>query len=258
MYGIGGVVCTVLLERVQQQPMLVFLGGVVICTVVEYVGGSVCDRLFGTLSWDYRGKPLHLNGKICLQYSCCWGLLAGLIVYGLKPVIVGVVGRLDPNAGGAVLTAALALVLACVALTTAALVQARQRLDALLRDAGGLHGPGRRSAVGGLISLLAPDVVLINTFPRTRLADELSAVSGQQRRLITLPAARPVQATADRWPAGPLAQRPVPCAGGAGEPHARAVESLSRAAAGVTVIVGEARPGFQADASNDFTLMKRL
>jgi uncharacterized membrane protein len=186
MYGIGGVACTVLLDRFQPQPVVVLLGGLVICTAIEYVAGSVCDRLFGTLSWDYRSKLLHLHGKVCLQYSCYWAILAALTVYVVTPVISGSVHRMDATVGATVLTVLIALTLSCVVLTVAAWVRTRRRLDAQQAQPDGfpLTIPG--SVAGRLVDLLVPDPLMINTFPRTRLTRELSALTGHQRVLVSL------------------------------------------------------------------------
>jgi uncharacterized membrane protein len=46
MYGVGGVACTVLLHPFIQEPILIFLWGMVICTVVEYVASFVMEKAF--------------------------------------------------------------------------------------------------------------------------------------------------------------------------------------------------------------------
>lgn len=181
MYGVGGVACTLLLHRFQEWPTVVFLGAMLICTVVEYAAGSICDLAFGTLSWDYRDKPLHLHGKVCLEYSCYWGLLGCLAVYVLSPAIAAAVARLDAGTGETVLTVAIALVLASAVLTVAAWVRIGTRLGVLDAQERGLAVTVRETVVDRLLDRLAPDPLMINTFPRTRLARELMAHTGQQR-----------------------------------------------------------------------------
>lgn len=190
MYGIGGVACTVLLDRFQPQPVTVFLGGMLICSVVEYAAGSICDKVFGTLSWDYGDKALHLHGKICLQYSCYWGLLAGLAVYVITPLISSWVSHIDRDSGETVLTLLLVLASAAAVLTTAAWARTRRRLD-VLRESEGQVLAVRETVGGRIIDLLAPDLLVINTFPRTRLARELTAVTGEQHSRLEWPRRRP-------------------------------------------------------------------
>jgi uncharacterized membrane protein len=64
---------------------------VLICSVVEYVANFVMEKAFGTVSWDYSDKALNLHGRICLQYSCCWGLLAMLVLYAIDRFLYGFV-----------------------------------------------------------------------------------------------------------------------------------------------------------------------
>ncbi len=180
MYGVGGVASTLLLDRFLPVPIVVFLGGVLICSVVEYVTGSLCDKAFGTLSWDYRSKPLHLHGKVCVEYSCYWGLLAALTVYVFNPSVSHLVGRFDRTVGEAVLTAFLVLTLASAVLTAAAWSRVGRRLGAL-RDQPHGRVNVRASVAGRMIDLLAPDALVIKTFPRTRLAQELAALTGRPR-----------------------------------------------------------------------------
>src|SRR5215218_8117880 len=91
IYGVGGVACTLLLHRFMQKPILIFLWGMLICSVVEYVANFVMEKAFGTVSWDYSDKALNLHGRICLQYSCCWGLLAMLVLYAIDRFLYGFV-----------------------------------------------------------------------------------------------------------------------------------------------------------------------
>lgn len=184
MYGIGGVASTLLLDRFHQQPVVVFLGGMLICTVVEYAAGTICDLAFGTLSWDYRDKVLHLHGKVCLQYSCYWGLLTGLAVYVLNPSISGSLGLLDRAIGETVLAVLIGLALVSAVLTIAAWLRARRRIGVLKARAAGQDVPLRETIAGRVIDWLAPDPLMINTFPRTRLAQELMELTGRQRSWI--------------------------------------------------------------------------
>jgi uncharacterized membrane protein len=44
IYGVGGVTCTVLLHRFIGEPILIFIWGMLICSVVEYVASFVMDK----------------------------------------------------------------------------------------------------------------------------------------------------------------------------------------------------------------------
>jgi uncharacterized membrane protein len=66
-----------------------FLFGMMIGSVVEFVASFAMEKGLGTISWDYSDKLLNLHGRICLQYSFCWGLLALLVLYVLDRFLYG-------------------------------------------------------------------------------------------------------------------------------------------------------------------------
>jgi uncharacterized membrane protein len=172
-YGVGGLACSLLLAQYTSAPVLVFLFGFLICTVVEYVASLVTEKAFGTVSWDYSDKVLHLQGRVCLQYSLAWGLLALLAVYGLDPLLRGWVSRLDRSLGESLLSLLVILTLLSVVLTLLALARVRDRVDRLRGRLRGEPVTAPETARDRLVDRLAPDPVLINSFPQMELMAEL-------------------------------------------------------------------------------------
>jgi uncharacterized membrane protein len=187
IYGIGGVGFAIFPHRFLNEPILVFLWGVVIGTVVEYVAALITEKAFGGVAWDYSDKLLNLQGKICLQYSCCWGLLALLAVYVLNPLVYAFVRLVGGDAEEIVLNVLTVLTLLSAVLTTAALLRIRKQLNALEAGARGEMVTASESAWDRLISRVAPDSVMINTCPRMSLMTEFMEVTGQQRAWIRVP-----------------------------------------------------------------------
>jgi uncharacterized membrane protein len=189
IYGIGGAACALLLSPYLHEPVLIFLLGAVIGDVVEYVAGFVVEKLLSTTSWDYRHKLLNLHGRICLEYSIYWGLLALLAVYVLNPYLLGLVSIVERHAGPAVLTGVLILVLASTLLTLAALRRIGRRVERL-REQPASEGPPRATGWDALLGRLAPDRILVNSFPRMSLVTEFTEASGTARVRITVPGYR--------------------------------------------------------------------
>ena len=190
LYGIGGVACMVFLHHFLQQPIWIFVLGMLICTAVEYAAADVMERVFGVVYWDYSDKPLNLHGRICLQYSVLWGLLAFLPVYAAErylPRLVEVFG--PPAVGTTVLTVVLALVLLCWTVTLAAIARVDRRVTMLKRSARrGTYAPA--TAWERVVDALVPDPVMINTFPQTNLIAELVELTGQRPAWIRVPGYR--------------------------------------------------------------------
>lgn len=53
-----------------------FLIGVVVSSVIEYLCSYYQEKLTGRVSWDYKNFKWNLNGRINLVYSLMWGVLS--------------------------------------------------------------------------------------------------------------------------------------------------------------------------------------
>jgi uncharacterized membrane protein len=182
IYGLGGAACTLLLTPLLGHPVLVFALSVVICSAVEFIAGWAVERGFRTISWDYADKPLNLRGRICLQYSLAWGLLATAALYGCHSLVLDEVAQRGPWPGEALLTALLVLTLVSVVLTLATLSRVRRRVDWLRANPGREPVAAASTSWDRLVDRLVPDRVLINSFPRMGLSAELQELTSDRSR----------------------------------------------------------------------------
>jgi uncharacterized membrane protein len=190
LYGFGGCAFVLLLRPVVAQPVAVFVLGAVVATVVEYLASLLTDRLLGAVSWDYSDKLLNLQGRVCLVYSLAWGGLAVAALYLLDTPLRARLALVPRATGEAVLSVLLVLVAVSAVVTLAALVRTRQRVTVLRARAAGAGDAAAGTGWVRLVDRLVPDRVLINSFPRMTLVDELVRLTGQQRVWIRLPGAR--------------------------------------------------------------------
>lgn len=122
LYGVGAAALTAALYRFRNRgPWLSFLGGMAVGSLVEYLCSCGQELLFGSRSWDYSAMPFNLNGRICLLYSCFWGLLGVLWIKDIYPRLAKWVLKL-PNRPGRVVTWCLTLFLCLNALVSLAAV----------------------------------------------------------------------------------------------------------------------------------------
>jgi uncharacterized membrane protein len=192
LYGAGGVAYTLLLHEVVAHPVLVFVLGALVATVVEYVASLLTETAFHAISWDYSDKPLNLQGRVCLQYSLAWGLLALVAIYLVDLPLRRLLDAPPSRGGELLLTAAMVVVLLSAVLTCLALARTRSRVAALRAGADGGETREEHRRWQRLVDRLAPDPVLINTFPPMSLITELMELTGQERVWIRVPAARRV------------------------------------------------------------------
>lgn len=88
IYGFGAIFVAGLLRPYDSKPWLVFVLGVVITSVLEYVTSYILERLFHTKWWDYEGKFLNINGRVCFRNSFLFGMLSLFVVYVLDPFLL--------------------------------------------------------------------------------------------------------------------------------------------------------------------------
>lgn len=73
--------------KVSNNILIIFLMGIVIFTVWEYVVAVLLEKLFKTKYWDYSNIKFNFQGRVCLKNSIYWGILAVLLIFVIQPVI---------------------------------------------------------------------------------------------------------------------------------------------------------------------------
>ncbi len=76
IYGVASLFIFVLARKVKYQYLAVFLIGMVVATIVEYLSSYLQEVLFHTKSWDYSNMPFNLHGRVNMLYSIGFGLAA--------------------------------------------------------------------------------------------------------------------------------------------------------------------------------------
>ncbi|MCI6173671.1 MAG: hypothetical protein MR671_05360 [Clostridiales bacterium] len=114
--------------------LLLFLGGMLLTTLVELAAGWALDHLFHARWWDYRDRPLNFHGYICLEFSIIWGIAVVIVVRVLHPLISRQTVSVVPETCGWPIMAVLyALYLADLILTVLTVVGFNRKLAELNR-----------------------------------------------------------------------------------------------------------------------------
>lgn len=75
-------------EQIESIPLWeLFIGGVILATIIELIAGFLLDKLFHARWWDYSDKPFNLHGYICLEFSLIWGLIITFAMRVIQPYI---------------------------------------------------------------------------------------------------------------------------------------------------------------------------
>ncbi len=88
IYGTAATVLTVLIYNpFKDKPLLVFLFGMVLCDIVEYLTSFIMEKLFNARWWDYTYEFLNINGRICLKHTLYWGIISVIFVKVIHPAV---------------------------------------------------------------------------------------------------------------------------------------------------------------------------
>lgn len=88
IYGTGGVLILVVLNKFRAHPGIEFFTTVVLCGIVEYSTSYYLEMAHdGTKWWDYTGYFLNINGRICAEGLLVFGIGGMAIVYLLAPLL---------------------------------------------------------------------------------------------------------------------------------------------------------------------------
>lgn len=87
IYGFGALTVLVVLDGVKDNVFVVFLGGMILASVLEYITSYILEKLFNMKWWDYSEHKFNINGRVCLLNSTLFGLLSVFIIEILQPSI---------------------------------------------------------------------------------------------------------------------------------------------------------------------------
>ena len=110
IYGFGVIGVTTLLEPFRYSPFILFIGAVVVTTILELITGFLLEKLFHKKWWDYSNRPFNIGGYICLLFSIGWGLASMLVVEYIHPEVIRITGAI-PNMVAIILILVLTLLL---------------------------------------------------------------------------------------------------------------------------------------------------
>ena len=117
VYGFGALLVLFLLRDVRHSFPALFLSGMVVTSVLEYITSVILEKLFHMHWWDYSHMRFNLNGRVCLLNSCEFGLLSVVVAMYIHPAVVRMTGRI-PEFGRVLLAVLLLLIIAADTIVT--------------------------------------------------------------------------------------------------------------------------------------------
>lgn len=98
IYGTASLVLIVLIYNpFKDNPLVVFILGIVLCDIVEYLTSFLMEKLFAARWWDYTYELLNIKGRICLKHSLYWGVISIIFVKVIHPSVENLYSKISGN-----------------------------------------------------------------------------------------------------------------------------------------------------------------
>ena len=139
IYGFGMIIVLFVLTPLQHSVLLLYIGGVILPSALELVGGWLLYKLYRTRWWDYSDQPFNIGGYICLEFSLLWGVGTLVVMKIVHPIIAGIVEMIPPLVGLIVMCVLYAIYAADTIVTAFAASDLARDLEALEKVADSMH-----------------------------------------------------------------------------------------------------------------------
>ncbi len=87
IYGLGSLIILLVLNRFEDNIILLFIVGVILTSLLEYIVYIIMDKIFNQKWWDYSDLKFNYKGILSLESSIAWGILAVLLIKIIHPLV---------------------------------------------------------------------------------------------------------------------------------------------------------------------------
>ncbi len=95
VYGVGALIVIMSLWSYRDSMIAVFVLGMILTSVVEYITATILEKLFHAKWWDYSNYKFNIHGKICLLNSTMFGVLSVVVIKFIHPFILNMLDKMD-------------------------------------------------------------------------------------------------------------------------------------------------------------------
>ncbi len=97
LYGVGATLAQIIFVDLpfvhSKSPsyLTIFLGCAIGSFFLEYGTSYILEKRFHARWWDYSDLPLNINGRVCLIFTCCFGIAGIIVTQFIVPPIVSLI-----------------------------------------------------------------------------------------------------------------------------------------------------------------------
>lgn len=103
VYGFAMVFLSVFMDSLRNGWFYLFLGCMIVGSVIELVTGILLEKVFRIRLWDYSAMRVQVGGYVCLKYSILWGVLGTLLIKLVNPFLLSILHNIPELIGGILL-----------------------------------------------------------------------------------------------------------------------------------------------------------
>lgn len=102
VYGFGAVIMA-LFAKTEKPVFKTFLYTSLAGGIVEYLVSFLQETFTNSVSWDYTGKLLNINGRTTVIFMIVWGLLGVIFVHIIYPFLSNLIEKTPKDIGNKVM-----------------------------------------------------------------------------------------------------------------------------------------------------------
>ncbi len=128
VYGCGVLVVIVVLTPLKYSFLILFIGSILLTSIIEFITGFLLEKLFHNQWWDYSEQPFNICGYVCLKFSILWGIACVLVMDVVHPTIYAVL-KVVPKLPGTIILVILCIVFVVdIVITVSTILKFNQHL----------------------------------------------------------------------------------------------------------------------------------
>ncbi len=94
VYGVGGVIVVSVLTPFRGSLVALYITGVLITSLLEYLTGFALEKIFHTTYWDYSEHKYNIKGRVCLDNSLLFGMMCVVGMVYIHPALMRFLGSI--------------------------------------------------------------------------------------------------------------------------------------------------------------------
>ena len=108
---------------------IVFIAGMIICTILEYITAVILESAFHIRWWDYSKQRFNFQGRICLKSALFFGVMSVIIIYIVQPIISNISPNIPANIENPLALVFLVLITIDLSVTISSLIHLKTHLE---------------------------------------------------------------------------------------------------------------------------------